>query len=383
MENFPASLARKLEERQAANALRSLSGRNGKVDFFSNDYLGLSAHKGIHSWACQMVEDQEGLCNGASGSRLLSGNHPYYHQLEVLLQQHYGPQALVFNSGYAANLGFFSAVPQRNDLVFYDEHSHASIRDGIRLGVAKAYKFPHNDLNALADLLGKHSASGERYIVTETVFSMDGDSPDLDQLGALAKDHNCRLVIDEAHAIGVCGHEGRGLLYDHAVNEYVFARIITFGKAVGAHGAAVLGSGQLLQFLLNFARSFIYTTGMPPHAVATIIAAYQFLFTESGRKKMLEIQENIRYFTQQVQLNGLENHFIPSCSAIHSCIVPGNEAVKAVAGQLQDEGFDVRPILSPTVPKGKERLRFCLHSYNTKSEMREVLELLKAQINDR
>ncbi len=382
MDRFPASLARKLAEREANNALRSLSGRNGKVDFYSNDYLGFSAHKGIHSWACQMVEDRQGLQNGASGSRLLSGNHPFYPQLEQLLEYHYGRPALVFYSGYTANLGFFNAVPQRQDLVFYDEYAHASIRDGIRMGTAKAYKFPHNDMAALEALLHKHQAHGERYIVTETVFSMDGDAPNLDELGRLARDYGCRLVIDEAHAIGVCGPEGKGLLQDSWVAEYVFARIITFGKALGAHGAAVLGCDELRNYLVNFARSFIYTTALPPHALATVIAAYQFLFTESGKKKMGELRENIRYFREELEASGISPAFISSDSAIHCCVIPGNDRVKSIAGTLQREGFDVRPILSPTVPKGKERLRFCLHNYNSRNEIGEVIQLLASEIKE-
>lgn len=382
MENFPSSLARKLQQRQESNAMRSLTGTNGKTDFFSNDYLGLARHQGIHSWACQMIEDRDGLCNGATGSRLLSGNHPFYPQLEQLLANHHESPALVFNSGYAANLGFFSAVPQRQDLVFYDEYSHASIRDGIRLGVAKAIKFPHNDLDALGELLKKHETGGERYIITESVFSMDGDSPDLVALASIASEFHCRLVIDEAHAIGVLGDVGKGLVHEKGITEAVFARIITFGKAMGSHGAAILCSDQLRQFLLNFARSFIYTTAMPPHGVATIIAAYQYLFTESGKKKLEEIRENIRYFSQELEAMGLSEAFIPSNSAIHCCLLAGNDKAKEVAHALQLQGFDVRPILSPTVPEGKERLRFCLHSFNTKTEIREVLQLLRSQLEE-
>lgn len=154
----------------------------------------------------------------------------------------------------------------------------------------------------------------------------------------------------------------------------VFARIMTFGKGLGCHGAAVLGSHELKEYLVNFARSFIYTTGLSPHSVATILVAYQHL--QSEKLSVEQLQENILHFNQEKSLLGLKPMFVKSKSAIQSAIIPGNEKVKLIANQLQEKGFDVKAILSPTVPEGQERLRFCIHSFNSKEEITEVLRLL-------
>lgn len=386
---FPKKLSRKLADRKSLNALRSLQQQQQRTDFYSNDYLGFARHAAIHTWASQMVEDSDTSVNGATGSRLLSGNHELYQRLEDFLDQYYGQYSLVFNSGYDANAGFFSAVPQRGDTVLYDEFAHASIRDGIRMGLARSYKFAHNDLEDLRSQIMKvrklntpgSEDENEIYVVTESVFSMDGDSPDLQQMAGLCRELNCRLIIDEAHAIGVCGEQAGGMVAaDPEFN--VFARILTFGKAMGAHGAAVIGPEELRLYLLNFARSFIYTTALPPHSVATVLASYHYMETRDGQKKQWELQENIRYFREQQQRQGIADIFIPSTSAIHCCLLPGNDRVKAVAGELQKGGFDVRPIMSPTVPRGQERLRFCLHSYNTENEIKEVLHKLAASVRN-
>ncbi|MEM9679147.1 MAG: aminotransferase class I/II-fold pyridoxal phosphate-dependent enzyme, partial [Bacteroidota bacterium] len=213
----------------------------------------------------------------------------------------------------------------------------------------------------------------ELYVVTESVFSMDGDSPDLKSLVALCETYAAKLVIDEAHALGVHGEHGSGLLQELKIENGIFARIITFGKALGCHGAAVLGSQVLKDYLINFCRPFIYTTALPPHTLATLIQSYTVL------KDSLEIKalrQNIDAFNSEKIHLGLEDQFIKSQSAIHCCIVPGNDAVKDLALNLQNQGFDVKPILSPTVSQGRERLRFCLHSYNSEGEISEVLRLL-------
>ena len=271
-------------------------------------------------------------------------------------------------------MGFFSAVPQRNDVILYDELSHASIRDGILMSNAKSYKFNHNDFEDLERLILKFPDTNI-YIVTETVFSMDGDSPNLEELVQLSEKYNCYLVVDEAHTLGVFGDKGEGLLQYLELHNRIFARIMTFGKGLGCHGAVVLGSSELKEYLINFARSFIYTTGLSPHSVATILTAYQQLETEKG--EIEKLRQNIIFFNQQKNLLGLKPMFVRSKSAIQSAIVQGNESVKKLAQQLQDKGFDVKPILSPTVPEGQERLRFCIHSYNSEEEIKQILELLR------
>ncbi|AVR44516.1 8-amino-7-oxononanoate synthase [Christiangramia fulva] len=375
MSKFPIKLDKRLQKRKEENSLRRLDFFSEGVDFFSNDYLGLSKSEKIYDSANTLIASSE-LKNGATGSRLLSGNHIFYKELEDLLADfHEAEAALVFNSGYDANIGFFSAVPQKSDIILFDELSHASIRDGLQLSLARNYKFRHNDMQHLEELLKKFSKqNSEIYIVTESVFSMDGDSPDLLKLGKLAERFNARLVLDEAHATGVFGKKGEGLSQGMIKN--CFARIYTFGKAIGCHGAAILGSRELKEYLVNFSRSLIYTTALSPHAVATVISAYRFLDSPQGLSEIQKLRENISFFTQKLKEFQLDSFFISANSAIQSCILSGNDEVKSVASEIAKNGFLVKPILSPTVPKGKERLRFCLHSYNSHQEISEVLSLL-------
>jgi 8-amino-7-oxononanoate synthase len=374
MKKFPENLSIKLENRKRNSALRQLPSSVDLIDFASNDYLGLSRSETIFQATHQFLINNAILQNGATGSRLLSGNHKVYEETEAFIAHfHDSESALMFNSGYDANIGFFGSVPQKGDLILYDELCHASIRDGILLSNAKAYKFDHNDFEELEKLIVRNPNS-IIYIVTESVFSMDGDTPNLEELSLLANKHNCYLVVDEAHALGVFGEKGEGLVQMLGLQQHVFARIITFGKGLGCHGAAVIGSLELSNYLVNFARSFIYTTGLSPHAVVTVLMAYKFLDDEKQSSTVL--RENIVHFNQEKSMLGLKQLFVRSKSAIQSAIIPGNENVKSIAKQLQEKGFDVKAILSPTVPEGQERLRFCLHGYNSKEEISEVLALL-------
>ncbi|GAA3760197.1 pyridoxal phosphate-dependent aminotransferase family protein [Flavobacterium ginsengiterrae] len=373
--NLPENLNQKLVKRVQNNSLRKLPVFNNLIDFSSNDYIGFSKSESIFKLTHTYLLENEIFQNGATGSRLISGNHSLYQIAEDFISQfHDAESALIFNSGYDANLGFFSAVPQRNDVILYDELSHASIRDGITMSNAKSYKFNHNDFEDLEHLILKFPDTNI-YIVTETVFSMDGDSPNLEELVLLSEKYNCYLVVDEAHTLGVFGEKGEGLTQYLNLHSRIFARIMTFGKGLGCHGAVVLGSPGLKEYLINFARSFIYTTGLSPHSVATILTAYQQL--EIEKDAIQKLRENIIFFNQQKNLLGLKPIFVRSKSAIQSAIVQGNENVKKLAQQLQDKGFDVKPILSPTVPEGQERLRFCIHSYNSEDEIRQILELLR------
>lgn len=378
MKRIPKSLTSKLEQREQNNSLRKLSLPNNLVDFASNDYLGFSKSESVFNETHSYLIEHKIIQNGATGSRLLSGNHALYQKAENFIANfHQSESALLFNSGYDANVGFFGSVPQRNDVILFDELSHASIRDGIQLSNAKSYKFQHNDFEDLERLIAKYkSENSEIYIVTESVFSMDGDTPNLEELVQICEKHNCSLVVDEAHALGVFGDHGEGLIQMLGLQEAVFARIMTFGKGLGCHGAAILGSQKLVDYLVNFARSFIYTSGLSPHSVATILIAYQHL--EIEKKALQKLRENVNHFNQEKKLLGLNPLFVRSKSAIQSAIIPGNQKVKNTANHLQEKGFDVKAILSPTVPEGQERLRFCLHSYNSKAEISEVLNLLAA-----
>jgi len=383
MKRVPKSLTLKLEQREQNNSLRKLSLSNKLVDFASNDYIGFAKSETIFNESHSYLINKNIIQNGATGSRLLSGNHTVYEDAENYISKfHQSESALLFNSGYDANVGFFNAVPQRNDVILFDELAHASIRDGIQLSNAKSYKFQHNDLEDLERIIQNLNSKSQDlttiYIVTESVFSMDGDTPNLEELVTLSNKYNCYLVVDEAHALGVFGDPeisgGEGLVQMLGLQDEVFARIMTFGKGLGCHGSAILGSQKLIDYLVNFARSFIYTTGLSPHSVATILIAYQHLETE--KVALQKLRENIIHFNQEKKQLGLNPLFVRSKSAIQSAIIPGNQKVKNSANQLQEKGFDVKAILSPTVPEGQERLRFCLHSYNSKEEISEVLQLL-------
>ena len=367
MKHLPNKLQKKLEERKTSDAFRKLGQSNKLIDFSSNDYLGFSKSEAVFENAHNYLVSNSTTQNGSTGSRLLSGNHALYDNLEKEISKfHHSDAALIFNSGYNANVGLLSSVPQRGDIILYDELVHASIRDGIGMSNAKSYKFKHNDLKDLEVMLKRFQKEcDELYVISESVFSMDGDTPDIKTLTQVCKTHNAHLIIDEAHAIGVFG---QGL-----VEETIFAKIITFGKAMGCHGAAVLGSQNLKDYLTNFSRPFIYTTALTPHTLATIKCAYNEL---AKTNQINHLKENIDFFVNEIERLKLDDMFIKSNSAIHCCIISGNKNVKAVAKQLQNKGYEIKPILSPTVPNGEERLRFCLHSYNSQQEISNVLDHL-------
>ncbi len=386
MADFPKKLEFKLLERSNSDALRELQAVSKKVDFVSNDYLGMARNEEVFHGAHKLLVERGIIQNGATGSRLLSGNGQLYMEAESILCDYYTAEAaLIFNSGYDANIGFFASIPQRTDVVFYDEYIHASIRDGIQMGNAKSYKFKHNDFKDLVSVIDRQKSSNnpntEYYVVTEAVFSMDGDSPDISGLVSICNDQNCRLVIDEAHVIRGLGNSQLDVTKTDAAKDVLFARIVTFGKAMGIQGAVILGSDQLKTYLVNFARSFVYTTALPPMSIAAIVLAHQISSSNQGKEHKKLLNRNIKCFNDEVSALGLQNIFIPSTSAIHCGIIPGNDIVKKTAATLQKHGFDIRPILAPTIPEGQERLRFCLHSYNTPHEIKEVLSILANAIN--
>jgi len=381
---LPNKLQKKLEDRTINNSLRSVGTRNGLIDFSSNDYLGFSISKSIFNRASEFLKEHSLEQNGATGSRLLSGNHKLYELAEQQITQfHQAESALIFNSGYDANVGFFSSVPQRGDLILYDELCHASIRDGIKMSDAKPYKFKHNNLKDLKRRCQVQRSrnldeTSEIYVVTESIFSMDGDQPDLKELAGFCTKNSFHLIVDEAHAFGVFGKNGEGLVQQLGLESQVFARLITFGKALGCHGAAILGSIELKSYLVNFTRSFMYTTGLPPHSIATVLGGYEELLKTS---KIKSLHSNIAILQKEIKRNLLQDQFISSKSAIQSCIIPGNENAKTISERLKKEGFDVKPILSPTVPKGQERLRICVHSFNTEAEIKKLISILADKIN--
>jgi len=359
----------KLDERRSNGIYRTLKPESHLADFCSNDYLGFARSPVLTGWIEEEIKANHNVLNGSTGSRLISGNLSYTENLEQEIANYHKSEAgLIYNSGYDANVGLFSALPQKGDTIIHDELIHASIIDGARLSFANRYTFRHNDLQSLEDKL--KVAKGNCYVVIESVYSMDGDTSPIKEILTLTEKYNANLIVDEAHAVGLYNN---GIVNQLGIEERVFLRIVTFGKALGCHGAIVLGSSLLREYLINFSRSFIYTTAASFHQVASIKMAYKML--PLAGDNIQKLQKNISLFKQSIA-PGLDHHLIPSDSSIQCLVVGSNEKAREIAQQLQSSGLDVRPILSPTVPKGTERLRICLHSFNTNQEISLLTETI-------
>ncbi|MFT2011417.1 aminotransferase class I/II-fold pyridoxal phosphate-dependent enzyme [Pontibacter sp. 13R65] len=366
-------LAQKLADREAQGNLRQLKTAAGLTDFCSNDYLGLARSDKLKKLIREELEKQEHWTVGATGSRLLSGNTALTEDLEKqIAMYHQAEAALLYNSGYVANVGLLSAVPQRGDTIFYDEASHASIKDGIRLSFAKAYPFRHNSLEDLRQKL-KHAA-GQVFVVVESVYSMDGDKAPLQELVEVCQEPEAALIVDEAHAVGLYGPKGEGLTTALGLDKEVFARVLTYGKAMGCHGAAIVGPAILRDFLINFSRSFIYTTALPAHDVLALQCAYHLL--PHLHEERAQVQKLADYLYKELN-NAAHIRCTPQHSVILSVFVHDAQQLKPLALALQNEGFDIRPVMSPTVPKGTERLRLIVHTFNTQQEIDGLVQAIK------
>ncbi|PKV62979.1 8-amino-7-oxononanoate synthase [Pontibacter ramchanderi] len=374
MSKIPLSqkLQQKLAERAAQDTLRQLKTTAGLIDFCSNDYLGLARSEKLRALIHKEEEHYRHLPLGATGSRLLSGNHGLFEELEgIIASYHKGEAALLFNSGYTANVGLLSALPQRGDTVFYDEASHASMKDGLRLSFAKTYAFRHNSVADLRQKL-KH-ATGQVYVVVESVYSMDGDQAPLRELAQVCTEVNAALIVDEAHAVGLYGSKGEGLTVALGLQDQVFAQVITYGKAMGSHGAAVVGPQVLRDFLINYSRAFIYTTGLPTHALVALKCAYTLLPELAPERERVQQLAN-RLYQKLNKLSGIR--CTPEDSVILSVFPQQPRQLKALAAALQQAGFDVRPVLPPTVPAGTERLRVIVHAYNSEEEIDGLVQAI-------
>lgn len=358
---------RRLQERlrtiQERGGLRRLPGTLPPVDFCSNDYLGLARD----------LPRTESAAGGATGSRLISGDRNEYVAIEQQIADfHAASAALVFPSGYAANTGLLSCLPQRGDTVLYDELIHASLRDGLRLSPARAYAFRHNDTSHLAERLER--ATGAIFVVVESVYSMDGDTGPLAAYAELAERYGAALIVDEAHATGIYGPNGSGLVTELGLAQRVLARTVTFGKALGSHGAAVLGPAELRDYLVNFSRPFIYTTGLSPQGWQQVSVAYDRLRSEQP-VRLTALRSRIDYFRQRAE-SMLEDGLLSASGPIQGVLLPGNECVVAAEAALKAAGIAVKAIRHPTVPAGAERLRICIHSFNTEPEIDRLLATL-------
>ncbi len=326
------------------------------LNLSSNDYLGLAAKV---PWD-ELWRETEALGFGSGASRLMSGNHRLYGLLEERLTSLYGRSALVFSSGFLANVGIISSLLGRKDVIFADKLVHASLIDGMRLSGAEFFRYPHQDLEALARLLAKKRNHYRRaLIVTESVFSMDGDLTDLITLVELKKRYDALLLVDEAHAIGVFGEQGLGLSEELDLVSEIDILIGTFGKALGSYGAFVIVSKELREYLINRARSFIFTTALPAVVVAASLWGLSKAVSMKRKRKYLrELSKRMREELKKGPFTILGD--IDSGSPIVPVVVGENEKAIALAEGLKAFGYWVTPIRPPTVPRGTARLRLSL-----------------------
>ncbi len=365
-------LEQQLRQREIAHNKRALRLRENGIDFFSNDYLGIAKNN--------LGTAENIYASGSTGSRLLSGNSKKAIELEKYLAAfHQAPAALLFNSGYDANLGLLSSLGSRHTVFLYDELSHASIIDGIRLSFCKqSFRFKHNNCPDLREKLQKFSTEDVQIIVVvESVYSMEGDMAPLKEIVKLCEEFNVSLIVDEAHATGVFGENGEGLVQKLQLQQKIFARIHTFGKAIACHGAVVVGSNLLKEYLINFARSFIYTTALPDQALQVIENNYAFMQHHPELREKLH--HSIQYFNQ-AKKTLCDAYWEESYSPIQSLLLSNNDLVKLVADTCKNAGINVSAIKSPTVAKGSERIRICLHSFNTDEEIDLLIKEIEKKI---
>lgn len=360
MSNLHPILARLKGDLAALEAqlqLRDLAHPAG-IDLCSNDYLGLSADPRLRQAVIQSLE--QGAAIASTGSRLLSGNAPVWEELEGEFAAFVGAEsALFFTSGYAANLGLLSALLGPDDLVFSDISNHASLIDGIRLSHARKVIFPHLDLNFLEDHLERAAATrGQKFIIIESLFSMEGDRAPLRELAALAARHGAEMIVDEAHTTGVFGPEGRGVIAEAGLSGRVLASVHTCGKALASAGAFVACPETLKRFLVNRARTFIFSTALPPYVAFQIRAAIGFAReADEQRARLFSLAASLRARLSEARLNTgrSDSHIVP-------VLLGSNELALAAAERLRAEGFALRAIRPPTVPPGTARLRLSLNA---------------------
>lgn len=363
-----------LQQRKENHLYRQLTVNQDNIDFSSNDYLGLSRSAFIKQQVAKEYKNYQFQKSGATGSRLLNGNSALYEEVEELLAKtHHSEAALIYNSGFDANVGLISTVIRPNDTIFYDEMVHASIHQGMRLSGAKLIAYKHNNYEDLEEKLKANSTYEVAFIITESIFSMEGDRPDLKKMAELAATYEVELIVDEAHATGLFGSGGSGLCNEAGIEDKCFARIYTFGKAIGSHGAVVIGSQNLKEYLINFSKNFIYSTALEIHNLLCV--KHSYIYLQNNINQLFKLIYLNNYFKNKS--NELKDRFeIRGDGPIFGIIVPGNKKCKDLAFYLQSHNLDVRAILSPTVPEGLERLRIILHNFNTSGEIDQLFLLL-------
>ena len=357
---FVETAKKKLKRRKEEGIYRTLPRVRTGIDFTSNDYLGYARDVRVRDI---LVEETTSL--GSTGSRLLTGNSLLAETLERELAEFFQTEsALLFNSGYCLNSGLMAALAQKEDVVLMDMNVHSSIKTGAVLSGAKRFFFRHNDLYHLEKRLSGNK--GNIFVIVESLYSMDGDTAPLEETAALCEKYKAYLIVDEAHATGVLGPEGRGMVCRWGLENKILARVITFGKAMGVHGAALLGSEWLKEYCVNYCHSFIYTTALPPFSLTAIKRSMKLLKQGRGRKKL---EDNIDFFNREMNIL---SHPAP----IYSFPME-RSLLKKTANLLQSKGLTVYPVFSPTVKKDMERLRVCLHAFNTEEEISQLTKVLR------
>ena len=346
------------------------------IELCGNDYLGLATHPALSSAAAAATAK---FGTGTGASRLVSGTRDAHMQLENRIANWLGTEAArLFNSGYQANVGALSALLGPNDIAFSDELNHASIIDGLRLSKCGRRVFPHADLHALESLLRETPCEGQRWIVSDSIFSMDGDIADVRGLCDLAAQYGAHVYIDEAHAVGVIGASGRGVCFEQGVHDQVAVRVGTCGKALGSFGAFVVGSQVLCDFLYNRARSFIYSTSLPPGVIAATSAAIELASADVLRDKLWT---NLRWLHGRL---GAHTSLSGPPSPIFPIMVGDNAAALSLSADLDTHGFFVQAIRPPTVPVDTARLRLTVsaaHEHSTLSRFADALEASMVRLN--
>jgi len=355
IESLQDRTQRKLVDIESQGLTRKLMTPAG-IDLSSNDYLGLARDHRVCRAAIDAICCGDGV--GSTGSRLLRGHRDIFTQAEQEFAHWKGTErSLFFTSGYQANLGTLQTFIENGDVVFSDRLNHASLIEGVRLTKAKRILFHHLDVDQLAYRLRNWRGEGQKFLVTESLFSMDGDVAPLAKYVELCKETNTTLIVDEAHAVGLFGYSGSGLIEEYGLNDEVFLSINTGGKALGVFGAFVAGSEWAIEYLVQKARTFIFTTAPSPMIPAALIRSMGLVREEVQRREYLH--SLTRYLRTELLELGLidDGDFLDGRSPIISVLIGGNEATCWVAEKMQALGFDVRAIRPPTVPDGSARLR--------------------------
>jgi len=369
-----------LKEKQESGLLRNLRPVSGRhkgrirvedkeyIDFSSNDYLGLSAHPRLISSAKNAIDE---FGTSSSASRLLSGDLTLHHLLEEKIAQFKNKEAaMVFNSGYQGNLGIISTLFTKGDCIFSDRLNHASIIDGILLSRARFFRYHHNDGRHLESLLKKERARYRKaLIITETIFSMDGDKCLLKDLVRLKEKYNCEIMVDEAHATGIFGVSGSGIVEEQGLEAQVDFIMGTFSKALGGFGAYLAASKKIVLYLVNTCRSFIYSTALPPGVISADMESIALIEDEPDRRERL--LESAGYFRDALKGSGFD---VRGDSQIVPVIIGDNLRAVEFAARLREKGYWVLPIRPPTVGRGQERLRFSLTCYHTKEILQKLID---------